>query len=133
MKYVNIDSQVFEEPGFTDATLKQVGIWLKLYLYCVKAENGGIITTAGNWSDTHCKRVLGCSRKDLDRSPLWHIKPGGLLDLYHYNRVAEAFSKARRKSHRLAVSSRSEAKGEAARENGLKGGRPRKIITLPAQ
>lgn len=132
MKFVNIDTLVFDEPGFSEATLKQVGIWLKLYVHCVKAENGGIILTAGSWSDTHCKRVLGCSRKELDRSPLWHIKPGGMLSLDHYNLIAEDFSKKRRKTQRLAASSRSEAKSEAARANGEKGGRPCKIINLQA-
>lgn len=133
MKYVNIDARVFDEPEFTEASPKQVGIWLKLYLQCAKAENGGIILTAGAWTDSHCRRVLGCSRKDLDRSPLWHIKPGGMLNVYHYNLIAEGFAKSCRKTARLAGQSRSPYKVAAAQQNGQLGGRPkgtRKIVPI---
>lgn len=132
MKFCNIDTSVFNEPEFSAATNKQIGIWLRLYAYCADLENRGIIIAAGGWSDTHCRRVLGCSRKDLDRSPLWNLQPSGLLNLYHYNLIAEEFSKKRRKSARIGGQQRSQAKTEAARANGEKGGRPCKIINLPA-
>lgn len=137
MKFCNINLSVFNQPEFSAASNKQIGIWLRLYAFCADLENHGIITAAGGWTDIHCKRVLGCCRKDLDKSPLWHIKPSGVLDLYHYNIVAEDFSKKRRKTHRLAVSARSDAKTAAARRNGQKGaefghlgGRPKKIISF---
>lgn len=133
MKFVNIDTTILQEPEFTAASLKQVGIWFKLYAYCVLHENRGLINSTGSWSDTHCKRILGCSRKDLDHSPLWSIRESGQLNLYHYNLIAESFSIKRKKTQRLAASARSEAKTLAARENGSLGGRPkgtRKIVPI---
>lgn len=132
MKYANIDLAALTEPEFSEASLKQIGIWLRLYAYCATIENHGLIANAGAWSTAHCKRVFGCSRRDLDRSPLWDMRPSGQLSLYHYNLVAEGFSKQRRKVARLGGQQRSDSKTAAARSNGEKGGRPIKTIPFPA-
>lgn len=132
VKYVNLAISSLSEPEFSEASLKQIGIWLRIYAYCATLENHGLIMTAGAWSDSHCKRILGCSRKELDKSPLWHINASGALNLFHYNLIAEGFSKARRKTARLAGQHRSPSKTAAARANGEKGGRPAKTIQFPA-
>lgn len=135
MQFVNIDSRVFYQPEFTDASLEQVGLWIKLYAYCSREENSGIITLAGSWSESHCQRLLGCSKANLMAPcPLWHIRGAGVLNLYHYNLQAEEFSRQRRRTARHAGQvggqSQSGQKQAAAKKNGRKGGAPRKIIPL---
>jgi hypothetical protein len=51
-----------------------------------------------------------------------------VLNVYHYNLIAENFARSARKTARLAGQSRSPYKVAAAKENGKLGGRPKKIL-----
>ncbi len=128
MKHANINLDVLDEPEFSEATTSQVGVWFRLYVYCARHENGGIILNAGAWTELHCRRLLGCARADLDSSPLWELRVSGLLNLFHYNLIAEHWSKLRRKTQPAAARSKSPAKIAAAKRNGSKGGRPARTV-----
>lgn len=129
MKYLNLDTALFDTPNFIRANHRQIGTWLMLYGYCAKQENQGIILQCEHWDDHHWNRIIGCTKDELTAdSTLWFFRSGNLF-LNDYNLKLEEIVKQRRKAASIGGSRNTPRKIIASKRNGQRGGRP-KIIPL---
>lgn len=94
---------------FQDATDAEVGIWLKLVMYCSKHENGGVIVGAKQWTPRHTDRSLMVVKEDLlDPSGMWSWQ-GDDLHVSYYP-----------KDHQDRYLAKREAQAEAAKQTNEK-------------
>lgn len=86
-----------------------------LQRYCIGQENGGVITGCGTWKDRKWQQLCRVTLAEVRReSDLWTWK-GNDLSVTHYPFDKEEIVRTKR---------------EIARENGTKGGRPTKPISV---
>ncbi len=126
MQYLNIRVSSLRSPAFVAAELAQRGAWLSITSYCIEQENGGRIPGCRRWTDRQTLQMCGVMMQDLASDcGLWSWD-GDDLVVADYPLEQEQHWQAKRAAGRNGGSSTSEAKQQAVRENGRKGGRPRK-------
>ena len=107
MDFLNLQTTEMRAPCFSAATAQQRGVWLSLQLFCVATENLGVIEGCADWSERDWLLTAGIQKNETaEKSPLWHFE-GPDLHVWNYPFAAQA-------------------KVDAGRVGGIKGGRPPK-------
>jgi hypothetical protein len=111
MNWINIDVALPDCPQMLGAGNEELGIWLRLMRYCCVQENGGRIAGAALFSPMAWIVVAQVEAKRMREKALLWSWDGDDLEVFGYPSAKEGEVKAKR---------------EIARENGQKGGRPKK-------
>ena len=112
MNWINIECTTLDSEEFLGAEPIERATWLCLLRYCVGQENGGRITGAREWKDRKWQQVVRVTAREItSQCDLW-VWDGGDLVISFYPKDKE--EEVRRN-----------------RENGAKGGRPRKATAEP--
>lgn len=129
MKWYNLPIPLLQSDLFAEAEPWEIGVWLRLMVYCCHQENGGSILGCADWSERKWLLTAGVERSDLMKgSRLWtwaEAKPG-VLWVAHYPTSKEEEVRKLGEAGRIAGSSKSPKKAASSALNGKKGGRPRK-------
>ena len=77
MNWINIRTDVIRKEEFMEATDEQLGVWVKLLLYCCERENSGLIAGSEKWTDVQWQRSCGLTEASVKaESPLWRFTRG---------------------------------------------------------
>jgi len=113
-------------PEYTGCNMVERATWWHLNAYCAEQENGGRICGCRSWGDNRWQQAAQLKKAEAHHPcPLWSWD-GEDLVVWRYPSDQEESFHAKREGNSLGGQSRSEAKVAAVRENGKKGGRPRK-------
>lgn len=122
MNWININVTVIDSEEFLGATPTERATWLCLIRYCVGQENGGRIEGAKDWKDRKWQQVVRVTSREVSaKCDLWSWE-GDDIAVAFYPLEKEAEIQHLREIGRIS----SDAKRDAAKANGAKGGRPRK-------
>lgn len=111
MEWLNLHSSVLDSPEFVGEEPVNQATWLKLQRFCIGQENGGRIEGCREWKDRKWQQLVRVTKREAETdSELWEWDGDDLVVLFY---PIEKESEVR-------------TKREVARENGAKGGRPRK-------
>ena len=111
MNWLNLRTELLHSTEFIGCHPTRRATWLSLSLWCASQENGGIVSGGANWPDRQWQQTCGVTKDEAtDSCDLFRVD-GADVVLWGYNTEKEAEVQERR---------------EWARENGRKGGRPRK-------
>jgi hypothetical protein len=131
MIYLSLSTALMRNNLFTRATSAQVGVWYRLCCYCAEQENGGIIGGCRDWDAIMWARAIGIAPEEVAGDcTLWKWSAVNALIVHEYPMELERKVQQNRQSGKIGGNRRSETKASAVRENGKKGGRPRKIVPL---
>jgi hypothetical protein len=136
VKWYNLPIPLLQSDLFAEAEPWEIGVWLRLMVYCCHQENGGSILGCADWSERKWLLSAGVERSDLMKgSRLWtwaEAKPG-VLWVAHYPGSREEEIRNLRAAGRKGGAVKSEKKVTASILNGKKGGRPRKPKQNPTE
>lgn len=120
MNWLNLNIQTLDSENFLGSEPTDRATWLCLLRYCIGQENGGIIEDSREWGDRKWQQLVRVTKKEaLRECELWEWE-GEALIVWGYPGDKEAEIK-----HLRAIGKQtSEAKKNAAKANGAKGGRP---------
>lgn len=108
MNYLNLHTDFLRSEDYLGSDPVVRATWLNLMAWCATQENGGTIENATEWSDRKWQQIIGVTLAEVQTaSELYHFTEGGSLVVRHYPKDKEEEVKTNR-------------------ENGKKGGRPRK-------
>ena len=107
MNWINIHTDTLREVAFVGAEPVERATWLCLLGWCVTQENNGVIEGCQSWGDRKWQQLCGITKAEAETESELYGYDGGNLVVYFYP-----------EDHQKAV--------ETRRENGKKGGRPRK-------
>ena len=125
MNYLNLSTQMMGEDIPTEADSIEIGVWVRLTLYSIDQENGGVIVGCKVWTDRKWLKVARVTLDDVSiSSGLWSWQ-GDDLHLWNYPADKQALVRQRRESGKRGGSARTEAKKEAAKINGAKSDGPK--------
>ena len=125
MNYLNLSTQMMGEDIAARADSIEVGIWVRLTLYSIDQENGGVIAGCRQWRELEWIKVCRVTAQEVSMSSgLWSWQ-GDDLHLWNYPADKQAVVKQRRESGKRGGSARTEAKKEAAKINGAKSNGPK--------
>lgn len=114
MNWLNLRTEILHSPEFIGSDPTRRATWLSLMLWCAQQENGGIICGSKSWADRRWQQTCGVTAAEVAESCDLFVWVNSDLVLWGYNTEKEAEVQERR---------------EWARENGRKGGRPRKTAS----
>jgi len=120
MLWLNLQTNIIRSPEYVGAEPNQRATWLNVLIYCVEQENGGLIKNCESWKDRQWQQTCGVTIFEINNSePLLYWID---LDLcvWNYPLYTEEVIKQRRESGRKGGLSKSEAKTQAAKDNGTK-------------
>lgn len=124
MDWVNIHRSTLSSEEFLGCDPVQRATWLCLMAYCVDQENGGVIRDAGSWGDRRWQQIVRVTKSEAqDKCPLWSWD-GLDLTVWAYPIEKEAMVQQKRGAGRLGGAAKTQAKTQAAKQNGSLGGRP---------
>ncbi len=107
MNWINIHTSTISSPEFKGAEDYEQAAWILLLAWCCDQENSGVITGAKEWKPKKWQTVCGVSHKVvMEESELYHFD-GDDLHVHFY-----------------PIEHQDKAK--TSRENGKRGGRPKK-------
>lgn len=119
MDWLNLHISVLDSPQVLRCDPVRRATWLFLLRYCISQENGGVIADCASWGDTSWQQIVRVKLREVRaESPLWTWE-GDNLRVTFYPIEKEADVQRLRNLGRMTT----EAKAEAARNNGKKGGR----------
>ena len=125
MNWLNLQTSVIRSPEYVGCDPVQRATWLNLMIYCAEQENGGVIPGAASWKDRRWQQTCGITKNEVeDKCELWSFD-GENLTLWGYPSEKEEEIQRNRESGHRGGKARSDAKIEAAKLNGSKGGRPK--------
>ena len=125
MNWLNLQTSVIRSPEYVGCDPVQRATWLNLMIYCAEQENGGVIPSAASWKDRRWQQTCGVTKSEVeDKCELWSFD-GDNLTLWGYPSEKEEEIQRNRESGHRGGKARSDAKIEAAKANGSKGGRPK--------
>jgi hypothetical protein len=125
MNWLNLQTSVIRSPEYVGCDPIQRATWLNLMIYCVEQENGGVIPGAASWKDRRWQQTCGVTKSEADdQCELWSFD-GDNLTLWGYPVEKQEEIQRNRESGHRGGKARSDAKIEAAKANGSKGGRPK--------
>jgi hypothetical protein len=120
MNWINIETRTIDSPEFIGSEPIERGTWLCLLRYCAGQENGGLIKGCRDWGDRKWQQLVRVTKDEAERKcELWTWE-GDDLVLWGYPAEKEYEIQHMREIGRMT----SDAKREAAKANGKKGGRP---------
>jgi hypothetical protein len=120
MNYLNISTQMMGESESAGAEPLEIGIWIRLTLYSIDQENGGIIANSREWNDRKWRNICRISAEEANvvSELFWFV--GDDLHLWNYPMESEEKVASKREAGKRGGKARSEAKINAAKANGLK-------------
>ena len=125
MNYLNLSTQMMGEDIAARADSIEVGIWVRLTLYSIDQENGGVIVGCRQWRELEWIKVCRVTAAEVSMSSgLWSWQ-GDDMHLWNYPADKQALVRQRRESGKRGGSARTEAKKEAAKINGAKSDGPK--------
>lgn len=108
MNFLNLHTDFLRSVDYLGAEPLERATWLNLMAWCATQENGGIIPGAADWKDRKWMQLCGITREEAHlESELYHFDEAGNMVVNHYP-------------------TEKENEVRANRENGKKGGRPKK-------
>ena len=120
MNYLNLSTQMMGEPTPAGVETLEIGTWLRLTLYSIDQENGGVIVGCKNWTDNKWRVVCRVTADQVGQvAELWHFI-GDDLHLWSYPMDSEEKVASKREAGKRGGQARSEAKAAAVRANGSK-------------
>lgn len=125
MEWLNLKSSVLHAPEFIGSKPAARATWLAVSLWCASQENGGRIAGAQAWGNRQWQQTCGVTRREVDAAPLLLSWDAEVLIVWNYPTEHEAAAQLNRITGGNGGRVVSEAKRQAARANGAKGGRPR--------
>ena len=125
MNWLNLQTSVIRTPEYVGSDPIQRANWLNLMIYCAEQENGGVIPDCKCWKDRRWQQTCGVTKSEADdQCELWSFD-GDNLTLWGYPVEKQEEIQRNRESGHRGGKARSDAKIEAAKANGSKGGRPK--------
>ena len=107
MEWLNLHTRILDSQEVIGSDPVERGTWLMLLRFCIGQENGGVIAECKNWKDRKWQQLVRVTQKEISTmSDLWAWS-GENLVVTHY-----------------PIDKETEV--QANRENGKRGGRPRK-------
>jgi len=120
MNYLNLSTQMMGEDIAARADSIEVGVWVRLTLYSIDQENGGVIAGCRHWKEREWIAVCRVTAAEVSiSSALWSWQ-GDDLHLWNYPADKQAVVKQRREAGKRGGSAKTTAKVEAAKINGAK-------------
>ena len=120
MNYLNLSTQMMGEDIAARADSIEVGIWVRLTLYSIDQENGGVIAGCRQWRELEWIKVCRVTAAEVSMSSgLWSWQ-GDDLHLWNYPADKQAVVISRREAGKRGGSAKTLAKAEAAKINGAK-------------
>jgi hypothetical protein len=124
MNYLNLSTQMMGEDIAARADSIEVGVWVRLTLYSIDQENGGVIAGCRHWKEREWIAVCRVTAAEVCiSSALWSWQ-GDDLHLWNYPADKQAVVKQRREAGKRGGSAKTLAKAEAAKINGAKNNHP---------
>ena len=116
MNYINIRTAIIHSPELKGADPVERGTWLMLLGFCVDMENSGRIAGCRGWKCRRWQQTAGVTLREVaTESDLWEWEGDDLIVNFYP----------------LAQEREAQQRRERARENGTRGGRPRKTDEEP--
>lgn len=107
MNWFNFYTPNIRSDRFAGATDEQLGVWLRLVVYCCEQENGGMIHGAFKWTERKWMAALGISAGVITaESQLWHFSEIGSLCVLDYPMAKEHEIKAKRRAGKRTAAMR---------------------------
>lgn len=107
MEWLNLHTRILDSEEVIGSDPVERGTWLMLLRYCIGQENGGVIAECKNWKDRKWQQLVRVTQKEISTtSDLWTWS-GENLVVTHY-----------------PIDKETEV--QTNRENGKRGGRPKK-------
>jgi hypothetical protein len=123
MDWLNLHSSILDSPEVIGSEPLDRATWLFLLRYCIGQENGGRMTGARSWGDRQWQQLARVTKDEVQRTcDLWRWEGDDLI-VEKYPLEKESIVRARRSAGTLGGSATTDAKAQAARDNGLLGGR----------
>lgn len=120
MNYLNLSTQMMGESTPAGVETLEIGTWLRLTLYSIDQENGGVIVGCKGWSDNKWRVVCRVTADQVGQvAELWHYVNDD-LHLWRYPMDSEEKVANKREAGKRGGQARSEAKAAAVRANGSK-------------
>jgi len=120
MNYLNLSTQMMGEDIAARADSIEVGVWVRLTLYSIDQENGGVIAGCRHWKEREWIAVCRVTAAEVSiSSALWSWQ-GEDLHLWNYPADKQAVVISRREAGKRGGSAKTLAKAEAAKINGAK-------------
>jgi len=120
MNYLNLSTQMMGEDIAARADSIEVGVWVRLTLYSIDQENGGVIAGCRHWKEREWIAVCRVTAAEVSiSSALWRWQ-GEDLHLWNYPADKQAVVISRREAGKRGGSAKTLAKAEAAKINGAK-------------
>lgn len=124
MDWINIHTSTLDSPEFVCCDPTRRATWLMVFRFCAGQENGGRIVGAKAWGDTTWQQMARVRLREVRaESTLWGWDGDDLILLF-YPTEKECEVREKRRGGTLGGGATSAAKTQAARANGVKGGRP---------
>lgn len=122
MNWLNLKTSHLREPAFIGSEPVARATWLCVLSYCIELENGGRIAGARLWKDRQWQQACGVMLSEIQATTNLLTWEGDDLLVWNYPSDKEFEVQQMRELGRA----KSAQKAEAARTNGLQGGRPKK-------
>jgi hypothetical protein len=122
MKYINKEVSIYRHPTYVGCEPVARATWWNVLCLCCEIENNGRVIGARTWGDRRWQQTAAVMLSEVNASAPLLVWEGQDLIVWGYPTEKQEFVEWQRKGG----SARSEAKTEAARINGQKGGRPAK-------
>jgi len=121
MDWLNLHTSILDSPEVLGADPIDRATWLMLLRFCIGQENSGIIKNCKTWTDRKWQQIVRITQAETQaQTQLWQWI-GDDLHVTHYPIEKEAIIKGARHGGKA----KTQAKTQAARDNGAKGGRPK--------
>lgn len=126
MEWLNLKTSVLHAPEYIGSSPTSRATWMNVSLWSAHQENGGRIVGARSWGNRQWQQTCGVTRREIHAAAKLLTWEADDLIVWNYPVEKEAEVQLNRTTGRNGGGSVSEAKRQAARLNGMKGGRPPK-------
>ena len=109
MNWINIHTDTLRTEDFLGSEPTERATWLSLLAWCCAQENGGVIIDCKGWKDRMWQQLCGVTKSEVETKSFLFGFEGNNLVVNYYPDEAEI-------------------KVKTLRENGRKGGRPKKRV-----
>ena len=109
MNWINIHTDTLRTEDFLGSEPTERATWLSLLAWCCAQENGGVIIDCKDWKDRMWQQLCGVTKSEVETKSFLFGFEGNNLVVNYYPDDAET-------------------KVKTLRENGRKGGRPKKRV-----
>lgn len=120
MDWLNIRIATLRAAEYIGSEPVQRATWLNVSAYCAEQENGGVMRGGAKLKDRQWQQACGVTLAEVQAAaPLLTID-GDDVHVWNYPVEKEQLVKAKREAGKVGGSSTSQAKTQAARDNGTK-------------